>query len=265
MPWLDHDAALAPRLLACLDLTDLTDTCTAQDVARLCQQAQGLDEAAQTLGPLPAVAAVCVWARFAQTARAALPASIRVAAVANFPTGDEDLAAVASQIDTILQAGAQEVDLVLPHRAWQAGDHAQAVAMVRLARRLCQGHTLKLILETGAFTDASALTQACQMGLDEGVDFLKTSTGKRYPGASLWAAHLLLAALAAHPPPAGFKASGGLRTLADVRPYVALLREHLGEAALDPARCRIGASALWQDLARHVRGAPAPTLGASGY
>jgi len=251
--WASDEQALARLALACLDLTELGDTCTATEVDALCAKAQGhVPGSAPSAPALPAVAAVCVWPAFVAQARAALPAHIRVAAVVNFPSGDEPVDVVCAQVQQIRDGGGQEVDCVLPHRAWIAGDRDTARALVRAVRQASQGLTLKLILESGAFSDGAALRAACDMALEEGVDFLKTSTGKIAQGASLSAADVLLSAASVHPrrDRLGFKPSGGLRTVPDVRAYAQAVQNHLGDTALVPARFRIGASGLWSDIAR---------------
>lgn len=258
-PWTHDEQALARLALACLDLTELGDSCTAADVDALCAKAQGHVPGSASDAPrLPPVAAVCVWPAFVAQARAALPDTIRVAAVVNFPGGDQPLDSVCAQVQQIREGGGQEVDCVLPYRAWMAGDAEQARALVRAVRQASEGLTLKLILESGAFSDDTLLRAACDMALAEGVDFLKTSTGKIPQGASLSAAEVLLSAMAAHPASdrLGFKPSGGIRTVADVRAYAQAVQAHLGASALVPARFRIGASGLWTDIAR--------TLGAQG-
>mgnify|MGYP003592298780 CR=1 FL=1 len=130
----------AQLALQCLDLTSLNDQDTAEDIARLCARAQG---------PHGAVAAVCVWPRFAAQAREALPRAIRVAAVANFPDGSLDLARTRAEIDEIARAGAQEVDVVLPYRALIAGQTAEVADFLAEVREAAEGLTLKIILESG--------------------------------------------------------------------------------------------------------------------
>lgn len=255
----------AKLILSCLDLTELGNASTEADVDQLCQRAQG-----QAFG-MPAVAAVCVWPRLAAHARRQLPSHIAVAAVVNFPSGDEALPDVLAQIAQIRDAGAQEVDCVLPYRRLSRGnpqDVSDCAVLLQQVRKASHGLVLKVILESGELDEAH-LPQACQLALDAGADFLKTSTGKTPHGASTQAADVMLRAIAASPRAAqlGFKPSGGLRTVDDVLPYLELVRQHLGQAALTPARFRIGASGLWNDLARHLSpnaGHP-QTPGASNY
>jgi deoxyribose-phosphate aldolase len=139
----------ARTALACLDLTSLNDGDTPADIDKLCARAQG---------PFGHTAAVCVWPRFAALARSLLPADIAVAAVANFPDGSSDVQRAVRDAADIVQAGAQEVDVVLPYR-----DLAAAPALLLAVRRACEGLRLKVILETGELKDAALIQQACRI------------------------------------------------------------------------------------------------------
>ena len=116
------------------------------------------------------------------------------------------------------------------------------------------GIALKLILETGELVSPALIRQACELGLDAGVDFLKTSTGKVPVYATHEAAAVMLDAIAARGGRCGFKAAGGIRTLADARVYLALAQERLGADWVNPARFRIGASALFDALLAELDG-----------
>jgi deoxyribose-phosphate aldolase len=242
----DHLLDAARVALSCLDLTDLNEQSTQTDVQGLCWRAMGAG------GVLPAVAAVCVWPRLAAYAREQLPPSIAVAAVVNFPGGEQPLESVLREVQQVLQAGAQEVDCVLPYRRLLAADVAACTDLLQSVRAAASGRVLKVILETGELQQPDIIAQASQLALDCGADFLKTSTGKTPMGASLQAARIMLQAISKHSraPHLGFKPSGGLRTLADVLPYLDLVQEVLGPGALVPARFRIGASSLWNDIAQ---------------
>lgn len=246
----------ARRALACLDLTSLNDGDTEAGIARLCERARS---------PFGPVAAVCVWPRLAAFARQQLPTAIRVAAVANFPEGDADPERAVRDIGAIAQAGAQEADVVLPWRALLAGDAAACARVLAAARRASAGLTLKVILETGELRTPECIAEASRLALGEGADFIKTSTGKTPVGATPEAARVMLEAIAAERSgTAGFKASGGVRTVADAAAYLALVAEVLGEGAGTPARFRIGASGLLDDIEAFLGGS-APALVATGY
>jgi deoxyribose-phosphate aldolase len=244
--------AAARIALRCLDLTSLNDGDDEAAVARLCERAQGAHGD---------VAAVCVWPRLAAFARNRLPSQIAVAAVANFPAGGTDIEAALRDVRQIAAAGAQEVDVVLPWRALRDGDAASADALLRAVREASIGLRLKVILETGELQDPALISRASMLALDAGADMLKTSTGKTPKGATPAAAELMLRAIAAHPAArshAGLKVSGGIRRVADALPYIALCRQHLGEAALQPQRFRIGASSLLDDIEAVLGGTAAP-------
>jgi deoxyribose-phosphate aldolase len=249
--------AAARTALRCLDLTSLNDTDGEAEVEALCRRAQS---------PFGAVAAVCVWARMAALARRQLPPHIAVAAVANFPVGGSDVAAALCDVRQIVEAGAQELDVVLPWRALRDGDAAAAEDLLLAVRRASEGLRLKVILESGELHDDVLIARAAVLALDCGADLLKTSTGKTPVGATLGAARVMLQAIAAHPQArehAGLKVSGGIRRVADALPYIELCRSLLGEAALRPQRLRIGASSLLDDI-EAVLGGTAATATATG-
>ena len=238
-----HDLQTSARIaLACLDLTSLNNADTEADIAQLCQRAQS---------PFGSVPAVCVWPRLAAFARAQLPAHISVAAVANFPHGHTDVAAAVYDTRLIVQAGAQEVDVVLPYKALFAGDEAAVASLLTAVRQACPGLVLKVILETGELQTPALIARASQLALDAGADFLKTSTGKTPINATPEAAQIMLEAIATSPAArnhVGFKASGGIRTVRDAMLYETLVQQYLGLDALNPQRFRIGASSLLSDI-----------------
>jgi deoxyribose-phosphate aldolase len=249
--------AVARQALACLDLTRLNDGDTEADIAALCARAEGR---------FGNVAAVCVWSRLAAFARRQLPTTIRVAAVANFPEGDADPARAERDAGLIADAGAREVDIVLPWRALLEGNTTACRRVLAAARRASEGLTLKVILESGELKSCVVIAEASRIALGEGADFLKTSTGKSPTGATPEAAQVMLRAIAAdrlHV--AGFKVSGGVRTVADAARYLALVRESLGEGACTPQRFRIGASGLLDDIEAVLAGTAPSASPATGY
>ena len=256
--WAQDLQGSARIALACLDLTSLNDTDTEADIAKLCERAQG---------PCGPVAAVCVWPRLAAFARAQLPASIAVAAVANFPDGSADVDRAVRDTHAIVQAGAQEVDVVLPYRELMAGNDDAVVAVLNAVRKASDGLRLKVILETGALQSTAMIARASVLALEAGADLLKTSTGKTLISATPDTARTMLKTIAAHPAYAkrvGFKPSGGIRTVADAAVYIALCEEYLGAEALTPQRFRIGASSVLTDIEAVLGGHVAPATPGSG-
>jgi deoxyribose-phosphate aldolase len=256
--YVTNSSASARMALSCLDLTSLNTHDTEADIARLCARAQG---------PFGPVAAVCVWPRLAAFARAQLPAHIAVAAVANFPHGDADTERAVRDTHAIVQSGAQEVDVVLPYKSLIEGDTRAVAQLLDAVRKACPGLLLKVILETGELKSEALIAQASQLSLDAGADFLKTSTGKTPVNATAEAARTMLTTIAADPHAAlhvGFKASGGIRTVADAAVYLNLCSALLGSQALTPARFRIGASSVLNDIEAILGGSRANTPAPAG-
>ncbi|MEO6925451.1 MAG: deoxyribose-phosphate aldolase [Rhodanobacter sp.] len=232
---------LAARLLSLLDLTSLGEDDTPAPIEALCRSA----------GASPCVpAAVCVYPEHVTTAHRCLHgATVKVATVVNFPEGGSDPVRVERETRRALGAGADEIDLVLPYRALLDGDAACARTVVRACRAVCaEGVVLKLILETGVLATRELIRKACAIGIEEGVDFLKTSTGKVPVNATPEAAALILDAIAAAGGRCGFKAAGGIRTLEDAATYLELAEARLGTRWCDAKHFRIGASALFGAL-----------------
>lgn len=229
---------LAARLLPLLDLTSLAEDDTPAQIRALCASAH-------TAHGRPA--ALCVYPEHVTTVREALAGTaVKVATVVNFPDGSDDAARIARETRRAIAAGAHEIDMVLPWRALLARDVARARYCVDACREACGADVaLKLIIETGALADAARIREACELGLDAGVDFLKTSTGKVPVNATLDAAAVMLDAIAARGGGCGFKAAGGIRSLADAAAYVQLAESRLGADWVTPARFRIGASGLF--------------------
>ena len=243
--------ARALRALALLDLTDLSDLCTPPDVDRLCARA------VTAHGP---VAAVCVWPQFVSQARVALRRGpVRIAAVINFPKGGGDTERAVEDAREAVKDGAHEIDLVMPYHAFLRGDAALAREMIGAVRgEIAKGGALKVILETGALNDAAHIAAAADLALSAGADFIKTSTGKIAVSATPEAARIMLERIKAGGRPAGFKAAGGIRTLADADLYLGLADEIMGAGWAAPATFRLGASGLLDALLAELEGGAAP-------
>ena len=228
------------RLLTCIDLTSLQDD-QADDIQALCRQA---------VTPHGTVAAVCSWPRHVAAMAAALPAPPpKIAAVINFPLGDDDPATACAEARAATAAGANELDLVIPYKRWRAGEPKPTGEMVAAVRDTAPGATLKVILETGAFgDDLQGIAGISEAAVAAGADMLKTSTGKIEQGASLPAARTMLEVIRNAARPVGFKASGGIRSIEDAAAYLSLAEEIMGDGWATPVRFRIGASKLLDAL-----------------
>lgn len=246
---------VAARVLPLVDLTSLGDNDAPADIERLCADAQT---------PVGPVAAVCVWPRFvAQAVDLLAGTGIPVAAVANFPEGDDDDERARADAAAIVEAGGTEVDVVVPWRllvdgGWSADPTAADAAITRLVAatraEIGDGIALKAILETGELADAHLIGRAGRAALDGGADFLKTSTGKTAHSATPEAVEVLLGVLNHHADPGGpdegtlrgLKVSGGVGTVEQAAVYLAMAEQCYG--TVGPDQLRFGASRLLGSL-----------------
>lgn len=239
----------AARVISLIDLTDLND-------AHVPDALGGLVDRALEFG----VPAVCVWPEFVETVAALLDAgsdrgSCLIATVVNFPAGGTDIDAVVAETSDALAAGADEIDLVLPYRAYLAGDAAVASNMVERIAGVVHGATgrsgrpaeLKVILETGELGDDDAVLGAARLAVAAGADFIKTSTGKTPVSATLRGLELMIEVVAAADRSVGLKPSGGIRTVDQASHYLDLVDDRLGEEWARPDTFRFGASSLLDD------------------
>ncbi len=227
------------RMISMIDLTDLSDGCSADDVERLCDRAGRAG-----------VAAVCVWPDFVADAAAQLAgAAVRVATVANFPSGAERAFATAVMIERSLGDGADEIDVVLPYRAWLGGDTDRAGAVLSVARELTAsaGAVLKVIVETGELPEQQ-IAAASRFALDAGADFVKTSTGKTPVSATPGAVSVILDVISSSGRDCGIKPSGGITGFDDALEYLELAETAWGAEQVTADRFRFGASRLLDDL-----------------
>ncbi len=234
---MNDDGPVARRALGLLDLTDLNDGCTDDDVRRLC---------ARAVTPHGSVAAVCVWPRFVRTAvRELATRGVKVATVVNFPSGDEPVEDVVAATETAIADGADEIDLVLPYRALLAGDESRVVSMLAAVRAaVTSPRHLKVILETGELGELEQVERAARLAIESGADFVKTSTGKTKVSATPDAVRVMLQVIAASGRSIGIKPSGGIRTVADAATYLRLADEIMGASWATPETFRFGASGL---------------------
>jgi deoxyribose-phosphate aldolase len=250
---MNDPCSTALRAIALLDLTELGDHATDDDVVSLC---------ARAVGPHGNVAAVCVWPRHVHVAARQLAGTgVRIATVVNFPGGDDSIDDVVELARSAQQLGADEVDVVLPYRSFLAGDHTRGAAMITAVRQAVDagdGRTLKVILETGELVGADVIRSAAELAIRNGADFIKTSTGKTPVSATLAATEVMLQTIKMLDPSVGLKPSGGIRTLADASAHLAQADAIMGAAWATPATFRFGASGLLTALETAIDGAATP-------
>lgn len=238
--------------ISMIDLTTLEGQDTPGKVRAMCAKAQRPDPSDPTV---PQVAAVCIYPDLVPIAVQALRGStVRVASVAtNFPSGRASLEVKLADVRSAIAAGATEVDMVIDRGAFLAGHYGQVFDEVVAVREACgQDAHLKVILETGELSTYDNVRRASWLAMLAGADFIKTSTGKVSPAATLPVALVMLEAVRdfrdASGRTVGVKPAGGIRTTKDAIRHLVLVNETAGEDWLEPERFRIGASSLLNDL-----------------
>ena len=241
------ERTVALRALGLLDLTSLELDDDAAVAADLC---------ARACTPFGPTAAVCLYPHIVAAARANLAGTgVRVATVINFPAGDTDLGQAAADTAAAVAAGADEVDVVWPFRAWLDGDRRTPQSLVYACRNAAPMPVrLKVILETGVLQAPDIVRDAAMAAIAAGADFIKTSTGKVPAGATPEAVEAMLDAIVAAGGGTGLKVSGGVRTVADAAAYMAQADRRLGPGWISPARFRFGASGLLSALLSALEG-----------
>ena len=233
----------AQRALSLMDLTTLNDDDTDARVVDLCHKASG---------PAGRVAAVCVFPRFVAIAKKTLreqgSPEILVATVTNFPQGGADVAQALEETRQAVSFGADEVDVVFPYRALLAGDGELGARLVTACKQVSGASRLKVIIESGELATPDLIRQASLIAIQAGADFIKTSTGKVPVNATLDAARVMLEAIHDSGRDCGFKAAGGVKTVAEAAEYLALADRIMGSDWVRPAHFRFGASSLLADL-----------------
>lgn len=234
-----------------VDLTTLEGSDTPGKVKALCAKAQRPDPEDQSCPP---VAAVCVYPSMVATAAQALKGSgVHLASVATaFPSGQAPLELRLADVRGAVADGADEIDMVINRGAFLAGRYLEVYDEIVAVKQACGTAHLKVILETGELQTYDNVRRASWLGMLAGGDFIKTSTGKIQPAATLPVTLIMLEAvrdfLAATGRQVGVKPAGGIRTSKDAIKYLVTVNETAGERWLDPDWFRFGASTLLNDL-----------------
>lgn len=243
--------ALLDRAISCMDLTTLEGIDTPGKVQALCTKARRPDPRDPSA---PSVAAVCVYPEMVGTAVDALRGSgIHVASVAGaFPSGLGPLESRLDEIRRAVDAGADEIDIVLNRSALLAGDLHRAFDEVAASKAACGEAHLKTILETGELGSYDQVRRASVLAMAAGSDFIKTSTGKIPVAATLPTALCMSEAIREYHAQTGIavglKVAGGIRTAKQAWQYLVVVGETLGAEWLHADRFRIGASSVLNDV-----------------
>lgn len=240
-----------------IDLTTLKATDSPQSVADFTERVNAFDE---EYPMLKNVAAICVYPNFAQVVRAVLDVtSVDIACVSGgFPASQTFNEMKIAETALAVAGGADEIDIVLNVGNFLDGDYEAVCDEIIEQKDACRDARLKVILETGALKTAEKIKKASVLSLYSGADFLKTSTGKEFPGASLEAAYVMCQCIKeyyeATGTMVGFKAAGGVATTEDAVKYYTIVKEVLGEEWLSNEYFRLGASRLANNLLSDILG-----------
>jgi deoxyribose-phosphate aldolase len=259
----DWQAAWLLRAITCMDLTTLSGDDTEERVRRLCAKARQpiRQDVVEKLGIEQLgikVAAVCIYHTFIETARSALEGSgVHVAAVSTgFPAGLSPLAERVAEIRRSVEAGAQEIDVVIT-RAHVFGGRWQALYdEIAAFKQACAGVHMKVILGTGDLVTLRNVARASVVAMMAGADFIKTSTGKEPTNATLPVSLVMVRMIREYGQrtgmAVGFKPAGGIRTAKQSLDWLAMMKEELGDSWLRAERFRFGVSGLLGDIERQL-------------
>jgi len=241
--------------ISMMDLTTLEAKDTPGKVRQLCAKAIRPYEA---MPDLPSAAAVCVYPNMVRVAKEALGNSgVKVAAVATaFPSGMSSRKVKIDETKYAVNEGADEIDMVISRGHFLAGEYNFVFDEIAAVKEACGNAHLKVILETGELSTYDNVRLASDIAMYAGADFIKTSTGKVQPAATLPATLVMLEAIRdfyyKEGKMIGMKPAGGISTSKLAIQYLVVLRETLGEAWMNPDYFRFGASSLANDLLMQI-------------
>lgn len=234
-----------------IDLTSLTSIDTKESIWKLVEKVNDFEG---TRPDIPNVAAICTYPLFVETVKQALTAQeVKIAAVAGgFPSSQTFTEVKIAETAMAVMQGADEIDIVINLGYFMEENYEEIAEEIQEIKDSCRESKLKVILETGALTTPEYIQKAAILALYSGADFIKTSTGKGYPGATPEAVYTMCQVIKKYHSITGkrigIKVSGGVRTAEDAVSYYTIIKEVLGNDWLNKELFRIGASSLLNDL-----------------
>lgn len=232
----------ARKTLGLIDLTSLNDNDTDETIKTLCKTTK------TQFGSVPAV---CIYSRYIPLARKILNdinPGVKIATVTNFSHGSSDMDLALYETNLALTRGADEVDIVFPYHNLKNGDGITGQIMITQAKKLCGEKTLKVIIESGELKTPELIKHASEISIEAGADFIKTSTGKVVVNATLEAAEIMLNTIKISGKKCGFKAAGGIKSVADAAKYLELAAKIMEPGWINSNNFRFGASGLLGDV-----------------
>jgi len=242
----------------CIDLTTLTSTDTRESVWSMVDDIVNSYEGKHP--DVPNVASICVYPVFVDTVKQALMAKdVKITSVAGgFPASQTFTEIKVAETAMATMYGADEIDVVMNLGYFLEEDYETLTDELSEIKDSCRDAKLKVILETGALTTAENIRKATILSIYSGADFVKTSTGKEYPGASPEAVYVMCKVLKEYVDMSGrkvgIKVAGGVKTAEDAVRYYTIVKEVLGKDWLNKDLFRIGASSLVGDIEKRLEG-----------
>lgn len=244
-------------LLGSIDLTTLSTEDSERSVTAFTRRVNDFEN---EYPQYPHVAAICVYSNFAEVVRTNLDVEgVDVCVVAaGFPSSQTFQAVKVADVALAREAGADEVDIVMNVGMFLDGNYEDLCDEIIELKHTAKDARLKVILETGCLKTAEKIRNASLLAMYSDADFIKTSTGKIYSGASLEAAYVMCQCIREYYQTTGrrvgFKAAGGVRTTEEAVAYYAIVKEVLGDEWLDADHFRLGASSLANNVLSTLEG-----------
>src|SRR5665647_2691757 len=249
-------------LMSLLNLIDLTSLNTTDNKSNIIHLTGNVNSFSGRFSNIPNVAAICVFPNFVSVVKEKLTAkNIKIASVAgSFPTSQTFRSIKVSESKMAVEAGADEIDIVIPVGAFLGNDFALVADEIREIKKAIGDKQLKVIIESGLLGDYENIFKASMIAMDAGADFIKTSTGKTPISATPESAFVMCRAISDFYSETGikvgFKAAGGIVSPAEAASYYQIVKYCLGEEWLNNSLFRIGASRLANNILTEISGCP---------
>ncbi|MGM9759142.1 MAG: deoxyribose-phosphate aldolase [Parabacteroides sp.] len=243
------------KIHGCIDLTSLTSLDTKETIWNM---VDSVNDYEGTRPDVPSVAAICTYPNFVETVKQALTAQeVKIAAVCGgFPSSQTFVEIKIAEVGMAVMQGADEIDVVLNLGYFMEDNYEELSDELDEIKEACRDARLKVILETGALATMENIRKAAILALYSGADFIKTSTGKGYPGATPEAVYTMCKVIREYHEltgrKAGIKVSGGVRSAEEAVRYYTIVESVLGSEWLNRDLFRIGASSLVGDIEKHL-------------
>jgi deoxyribose-phosphate aldolase len=249
-------------MMSLLNMIDLTSLNTTDNKSHIIHFTGKVNSFSGRFTNIPNVAAICVFPNYVAVVKEKLTArNVKIAAVAgSFPTSQTFRSIKVSECRMAVEAGADEIDIVIPVGAFLGNDFVSVIDEIREIKAAIGSKQLKVIVEAGLLGDFEHIFSASMIAMDAGADFIKTSTGKTTVSATPEAAYIMCRAISDFHSETGikvgFKAAGGIATPQDAILYYQIVKHCLGEEWLNNSLFRIGASKLANNILSEISGCP---------